>query len=122
MINIVLYEPEIPQNTGNIMRTCSVFEMKLHLIEPFGFILDDKHLRRSNRMAVAPRTAVTTSSPRKVRLPRIANPLRHPPTISRRKASRQPRSNRPNRAPLRRCRPSSLLPKMMPTLRFSSLV
>ena len=47
MVNIVLFEPEIPQNTGNIMRTCSVFEMKLHLIEPFGFILDDKHLRRS---------------------------------------------------------------------------
>ena len=47
MINIVLYEPEIPQNTGNIMRTCSVFEMKLHLIEPLGFSLDEKHLRRS---------------------------------------------------------------------------
>ncbi len=47
MINIVLYEPEIPQNTGNIMRTCSVFEMDLHLIEPLGFSLDEKHLRRS---------------------------------------------------------------------------
>ena len=47
MINIVLYEPEIPQNTGNIMRTCSVFEMKLHLIEPLGFSLDEKHLKRS---------------------------------------------------------------------------
>ena len=47
MIHIVLYEPEIPQNTGNIMRTCSVFEMKLHLIEPLGFSLDEKHLRRS---------------------------------------------------------------------------
>ncbi len=47
MINIVLYEPEIPQNTGNIMRTCSVFEMGLHLIEPLGFSLDEKHLRRS---------------------------------------------------------------------------
>ena len=47
MINVVLYEPEIPQNTGNIMRTCSVFEMKLHLIEPLGFSLDEKHLRRS---------------------------------------------------------------------------
>ena len=45
-----------------------------------------------------------------------------PPPAYSRKASRQPRSNRPNRAPLRRCRPSSLLPKMMPTLRFSSLV
>ncbi|MBO4359203.1 MAG: tRNA (cytidine(34)-2'-O)-methyltransferase [Erysipelotrichaceae bacterium] len=47
MINIVLYEPEIPQNTGNIMRTCSVFRIKLHLIEPLGFTLDEKHLRRS---------------------------------------------------------------------------
>lgn len=47
MVNIVLFEPEIPQNTGNIMRTCSVFEMKLHLIEPLGFSLDEKHLKRS---------------------------------------------------------------------------
>lgn len=47
MINVVLYEPEIPQNTGNIMRTCSAFNMQLHLIEPLGFILDDKHLKRS---------------------------------------------------------------------------
>lgn len=47
MINIVLFEPEIPQNTGNIMRTCSVFKMNLHLIEPLGFVLDEKHLRRS---------------------------------------------------------------------------
>lgn len=47
MINIVLYEPEIPQNTGNIMRTCSVFKMNLHLIEPLGFSLDEKHLQRS---------------------------------------------------------------------------
>ena len=47
MVNIVLFEPEIPQNTGNIMRTCTVFDMKLHLIEPLGFYLDEKHLRRS---------------------------------------------------------------------------
>lgn len=47
MINIVLYEPEIPQNTGNIMRTCTVFKMGLHLIEPLGFSLDEKHLLRS---------------------------------------------------------------------------
>ena len=47
MVNIVLFEPEIPQNTGNIMRTCSVFEMRLHLIEPLGFSLDEKHLKRS---------------------------------------------------------------------------
>ena len=47
MINIVLYEPEIPENTGNIMRTCAATNSKLHLIEPLGFILDEKRIRRS---------------------------------------------------------------------------
>lgn len=48
MINVVLYEPEIPQNTGNIMRTCMAFNMRLHLIEPLGFKLDDQHLKRAH--------------------------------------------------------------------------
>lgn len=48
IVNIVLFEPEIPQNTGNIMRTCSIFEMKLHLIEPLGYSLDDKYLKRAH--------------------------------------------------------------------------
>ncbi len=47
MNNIVLFEPEIPQNTGNIMRTCVATNTKLHLIKPFGFVLDDVHLKRS---------------------------------------------------------------------------
>lgn len=47
MIHIVLYEPEIPQNTGNIMRTCMAFHCKLHLIEPLGFYMDENHLRRA---------------------------------------------------------------------------
>ena len=47
MINIVLYEPEIPENTGNIMRTCAGTNSKLHLIEPLGFILDEKRIRHS---------------------------------------------------------------------------
>ena len=47
MLNIVLYEPEIPGNTGNIMRTCVATGTKLHLIEPLGFSLDEAHLRRS---------------------------------------------------------------------------
>ena len=47
MNHIVLLEPEIPQNTGNIMRTCVATNTKLHLIRPFGFILDDAHLKRS---------------------------------------------------------------------------
>lgn len=47
MINIVLYEPEIPENTGNIMRTCAATNSKLHLIEPFGFIFDKNRIKRS---------------------------------------------------------------------------
>lgn len=47
MINIVLYQPEIPQNTGNIMRTCAGTGTKLHLIKPLGFSLDEKSIKRS---------------------------------------------------------------------------
>ncbi len=47
MINIVLFEPEIPGNTGNIMRTCVATGTKLHLIKPLGFSLDDKYIKRS---------------------------------------------------------------------------
>ena len=46
-MNIVLVEPEIPQNTGNIARTCAATGSKLHLIKPLGFMLDDKHLKRA---------------------------------------------------------------------------
>lgn len=48
MINVVLYEPEIPGNTGNIMRTCAGTGVKLHLIEPLGFSLDEKYVKRSS--------------------------------------------------------------------------
>ena len=47
MNHIVLYQPEIPQNTGNIMRTCVATNTKLHLIKPLGFSLDEAHLKRS---------------------------------------------------------------------------
>ena len=47
MLNIVLYEPEIPTNTGNIMRTCVATNTRLHLIEPLGFSLDEKSIKRS---------------------------------------------------------------------------
>ena len=47
MINIVLFKPEIPQNTGNIMRTCAGTGAKLHLIKPLGFSLDEKSIKRS---------------------------------------------------------------------------
>ena len=47
MINVVLFEPEIPGNTGNIMRTCVATNTKLHLIEPLGFSLDEKYIKRS---------------------------------------------------------------------------
>lgn len=47
MINIVLFEPEIPGNTGNIMRTCVATHTKLHLIKPLGFSLSDNYIKRS---------------------------------------------------------------------------
>ena len=47
MLNIVLFEPEIPQNTGNIGRTCVATNTRLHLIEPLGFRLNDKTLKRA---------------------------------------------------------------------------
>ncbi len=47
ILNIVLVEPQIPQNTGNISRTCAVTGAKLHLVEPMGFAIDDKKLKRA---------------------------------------------------------------------------
>lgn len=46
-LNIVLYQPEIPQNTGNIGRTCVLTNSRLHLIKPLGFEISDKQLKRS---------------------------------------------------------------------------
>lgn len=47
MFNIVLVEPEIPQNTGNIVRTCHATGCKLHLVRPLGFEITDKYLKRA---------------------------------------------------------------------------
>ena len=47
MMHIVLHEPEIPQNTGNIVRTCKSTGSVLHLIEPLGFVIEDKKLKRA---------------------------------------------------------------------------
>jgi tRNA (cytidine/uridine-2'-O-)-methyltransferase len=46
-LNIVLVEPEIPQNTGNIIRSCAATGTKLHLVRPLGFCMDDKYLKRA---------------------------------------------------------------------------
>ena len=46
-LNIVLVEPQIPQNTGNISRTCAVTGAALHMIKPYGFVVTDKHLKRA---------------------------------------------------------------------------
>ena len=46
-LNIVLIEPEIPQNTGNIARTCAATGARLHLVGPMGFTIDDKKLKRA---------------------------------------------------------------------------
>ena len=47
LINLVLVEPEIPQNTGNIARTCAATGCKLHIVKPMGFAIDDKKLKRA---------------------------------------------------------------------------
>jgi tRNA (cytidine/uridine-2'-O-)-methyltransferase len=47
MLNLVLVEPEIPQNTGNIARTCAATGCRLHLVRPLGFAVTDKHLKRA---------------------------------------------------------------------------
>ena len=47
MVNVVLFEPEIPENTGNIMRTCAATNARLHLIRPIGFALSDSVVKRS---------------------------------------------------------------------------
>lgn len=47
MFHIVLVEPEIPANTGNISRTCAITGTSLHLVKPLGFSIDDKHLKRA---------------------------------------------------------------------------
>jgi tRNA (cytidine/uridine-2'-O-)-methyltransferase len=47
MFNVVLIEPEIPPNTGNVGRLCLATRSTLHLVKPFGFLLDDRHLRRA---------------------------------------------------------------------------
>ena len=46
-MEVALFEPRIPQNTGNIARSCAAFNMRLNLIEPLGFKLDDKYLKRA---------------------------------------------------------------------------
>ena len=47
LLNIVLVEPEIPQNTGNIVRTCAATGTRLHIVKPMGFEIDDKKLKRA---------------------------------------------------------------------------
>jgi tRNA (cytidine/uridine-2'-O-)-methyltransferase len=47
MFNVILFQPEIPPNTGNVIRLCANTGARLHLIRPLGFDIDDKHLRRA---------------------------------------------------------------------------
>ena len=47
VLNIVLFEPEIPQNTGNVARTCAATGARLHLVRPFGFEITDRNLKRA---------------------------------------------------------------------------
>lgn len=70
-MNVVLFEPEIPQNTGNIVRTCAATGTRLHLIKPLGFELSDKYLKRAGLDYWADCdikfTKISTNSKRKIR-------------------------------------------------------
>ncbi len=75
MFHVVLYQPEIPPNTGNIIRLCANTGSRLHLIEPLGFELDDKRLRRAGldyhefaELAVYPSLAAFVEQTRPARL------------------------------------------------------
>ena len=59
-LNIVLHEPEIPANTGNIGRTCVATGTRLHLIEPLGFSLSEKALKRAGTVSYTHLTLPTT--------------------------------------------------------------
>ena len=72
MLNIVLVEPEIPQNCGNIARTCAATGCRLHLIRPLGFLTDEKSVRRAgldyfltcaDRMLIDTRFMIPSSVP-----------------------------------------------------------
>jgi tRNA (cytidine/uridine-2'-O-)-methyltransferase len=72
MFDVVLYEPEIPPNTGNIMRLCANTGAALHLIEPLGFRLEDRYLRRAGldyREWASVRTHASLASYRESALP-----------------------------------------------------
>lgn len=73
MLNIVLYEPEIPPNTGNIIRLCANTGFRLHIIEPMGFAWDDKRLRRAG-LDYHEFTAVTRARSSKQKIPSACSP------------------------------------------------
>ena len=67
MLNIVLVEPEIPPNTGNVARTCAATGIRLHLVEPLGFDISDKAVKRAGSPGYL---AGHRQSPQKLRRPR----------------------------------------------------
>ena len=76
MLNIVLYEPEIPPNTGNIIRLCANTGFRLHIIEPMGFAWDDKRLRRAGTITSLPplRVIMTFARSSKQKIPSACLP------------------------------------------------
>lgn len=72
-LRVVLYEPQIPPNTGNIARTCAAFQLPLALIEPLGFCIDDRSVRRAG-LDYWPHVLLSTHS----NLDHLLAQLRHP--------------------------------------------
>ena len=74
-LRVVLYEPQIPPNTGNIARTCAAFQLPLALIEPLGFCIDDRSVRRAG-LDYWPHVQLSTHSDLDHLLAQLTHPYR----------------------------------------------
>ena len=68
-MHVVLFQPEIPPNTGNVARLCAAMQVSLHLIEPLGFKLEDRYLKRAGLETSGLPPEVIALSPHHVRIP-----------------------------------------------------
>lgn len=71
MFNVVLVHPEIPPNTGNVIRLCANTGCTLHLVKPLGFSLDDKHMKRAGSTITSTRRSASTNRGRRFSSPSI---------------------------------------------------
>ena len=97
-MRIVLVEPEIPPNTGNVARLCAATNTELHLIEPFGFKLDDKELKRAGMFMLPGFAKFTVVKKPATKERQGINPFTKEPTVFKAKPARKTLKVRPVKA------------------------